>query len=348
MRHVLVADHDNAIFKSAEQALQEDYSVSPLPMSTEMCEYLIENPVDLILLTVPETNMDSFIAFEKIKEIPEMKGKPVIFLAGQSGMGVEQRALSMGADDFITLPFTPQMLLHRINTCLELQDLRNNQPYVEKYQDAISISFAELVECRDETTGGHLKNTTQYFNILLEEAIADEYYKDIVGVEDAKDLLRSATLHDIGKIGINDDVLRKASPLDYKEYEYMKTHTTLGKQTFEKIIQETGGARWLYLAKDIAYCHHEHWDGTGYPNGLKGEAIPIYARMLTIADVYDALTSRRSYKVAYSHLKAMEIIIDGKGSLFDPKLVELFVNANDRFEAILLRKKSDTETIEKE
>ena len=348
MRHVLVADHDMTMFKSAAQALQEDYNVSPLPMNTEMVENLIKNPVDLILLTVPESNMDSFIAFEKIKEIPEMKGKPVIFLAEQSGTGVEQRALSIGADDFITLPFTSQMLLHRINTCLELQELRNNQPYVEKYQDAISISFAELVECRDETTGGHLKNTTQYFNILLEEAIADDYYKDIVGVEDSKDLLRSATLHDIGKIGINDDVLRKASPLDYKEYEYMKTHTTLGKQTFEKIIQETGGTRWLYLAKDIAYCHHEHWDGTGYPNGLKGEVIPIYARMLTIADVYDALTSRRSYKVAYSHLKAMEIIIDGKGSLFDPKLVELFVNANDRFEAILLRKKSDTETIEKE
>ncbi|MDF2909106.1 MAG: rpfG3 [Herbinix sp.] len=348
MRHVLVADHDMAMFKSVEQALQEAYSVVSLPMSTEMREFLIQNPVDLILLTVSQTNMDSLIAFEKIKEIPEMKGKPVVFMTEQSGTGVEQRALSMGADDFITRPFTPQMLLHRINTCLELHDLRNNQPYVEKYQDAISISFAELVESRDETTGGHLKNTTQYFNILLEAAIANDYYKNIVVVEDVKDLLRSATLHDIGKIGINDDVLRKASPLDYKEYEYMKTHTTLGKQTFEKIIQETGGTRWLYLAKDIAYCHHEHWDGTGYPNGIKGEAIPIYARMLTIADVYDALTSRRSYKKAYSHLEAMEIIIDGKGSLFDPKLVELFVSANDRFEEILLRKKSNTETIEKE
>jgi putative two-component system response regulator len=183
---------------------------------------------------------------------------------------------------------------------------------------------------------------------LLEEAIENGYYKDLISKENAKDLLRSATLHDIGKIGINDDILRKSSPLNYNEYEYMKTHTTLGKETFEKIIRETGGTRWLYLAKDIAYCHHERWDGTGYPNGLKGDEIPIYARMLTVADVYDALTSRRSYKEAYTHQKAMEIITDGKGKLFDPNLVELFVNANQRFEAVLLRKKRDTDTIEKE
>jgi putative two-component system response regulator len=348
MKHVLVSDLDITMFKSVEQALQGYYKVTPLPICTDMSYYLCKNPVDLILLTESVTNMGSIPTYERMKDIPEMKGKPVIFLVKQGELEIEQRALELGAEDVITIPFSPDLLLHRVNTCLELLNLRNNQPYVEKYQDAISISFAELVECRDVTTGGHLKNTTQYFNILLEEAIANEYYKDIITVEDSKDLLRSATLHDIGKIGINDDILRKASPLDYNEYEYMKTHTTLGKQTFDRIIRETGGTRWLYLARDIAYCHHERWDGTGYPNGLKGDEIPIYARMLTVADVYDALTSRRSYKEAYSHQKAMDIIIDGKGSLFDPKLVELFVGANDRFEAILMRKKSNTETIEEE
>ena len=115
----------------------------------------------------------------------------------------------------------------------------------------------------------------------------------------------------------------------------MKTHTTLGKQAFEKIIKETGGTRWLYLAKDMAYCHHERWDGTGYPNGLKGEEIPLYARMLTIADVYDALTSNRAYKKAYTHQVAMDIIIEGKGSYFDPSLVDLFININQQFEELL-------------
>lgn len=138
-----------------------------------------------------------------------------------------------------------------------------------------------------------------------------------------------------GKIGINDDILRKASSLDSDEYEYMKTHTTLGKQAFEKIIRETGGTRWLYLASDMAYSHHERWDGTGYPNGLAGEDIPLYARMLALVDVYDALTSNRAYKEAFSHEKAVEIIRDGRGSLFDPDLVDLFINVNDQFEEVL-------------
>jgi putative two-component system response regulator len=348
MKRVLLSDHVNLGFKAAEQALQEDYHVERLPMNDKLSNDQRYNPIDLILLTVSASNRDSFLTYETIKKIPEMQGKPVIFFAEQGNEELEEKALSSGADDFIAMPCSPKMLLHRVASCLELQELRNNQPYVERYQDAISISFAELVECRDETTGGHLKNTTQYFNILLEEAIENGYYKEIISKENAKDLLRSATLHDIGKIGINDEILRKSSPLNYNEYEYMKTHTTLGKETFEKIIRETGGTRWLYLAKDIAYCHHERWDGTGYPNGLKGDEIPIYARMLTVADVYDALTSRRSYKEAYPHQKAMEIITEGKGKLFDPNLVELFVNANQRFEAVLLRKKSDTDTIEKE
>jgi putative two-component system response regulator len=120
----------------------------------------------------------------------------------------------------------------------------------------------------------------------------------------------------------------------------MKTHTTQGKMAFEKIIQETGGTRWLYFAKDIAYCHHERWDGSGYPNGLKGEEIPLYARMLTIADVYDALTSERAYKKEFSHEKATKIIIEGKGTYFDPYLVDLFIKANKKFEEMLLRNKT--------
>ena len=270
--------------------------------------------------------------------MPEMTGIPVIFLGYVGNTWIEEKILSFDALDFIAIPATAAMLRTKLENALELYTLRNNRNYVEKYQDAIAVSFAELVDCRDETTGGHLKNTTRYFRILLEEALGNDFYKDILELEDVRDLLRSATLHDIGKIGINDDILRKASPLDYHEYEYMKTHTTLGLQAFEKIIRETGGTRWLYLAKDIAYCHHEHWDGSGYPNGLKGEEIPIYARILTIADVYDALTSSRSYKDAYTHKRAVDIILEGKGRTFDPRLVELFLAAENRFEeALLLR-----------
>ncbi len=335
MRQILLADYDRTMYDAVAQSLCESCLVSPLPSVSALREYLMQNKVELIILTVSENNPESFLIYEQLKEIPEMTEKPVIFLAEQGNTWIEEQILAIGAQDYVTLPSTAAMLQKKIENCLELYHLRSNKQYVEKYQDAIAFSFAELVDCRDETTGGHLKNTTQYFNILLEEAMERGYYKDILGLEEVRDLLRSATLHDVGKIGINDDILRKTSPLDYHEYEHMKTHTTLGKEAFEKIIRETGGTRWLYLAKDIAYCHHERWDGTGYPNGLKGEEIPIYARILAIADVYDALTSIRSYKDAYTHQRAVEIILGGKGSMFDPELVELFADAQGRFEEIL-------------
>jgi putative two-component system response regulator len=338
MRQILLADYDKEMYDALVLTLQEIYRVSPLPALTDLKDYLTSNKVELVLLTISEDDMEGFKRYEEIKDIPEMAGRPVIFLGDAGNTWIEEKILSYDALDFIAIPATAAMLRTKLENALELYTLRNNRNYVEKYQDAIAVSFAELVDCRDETTGGHLKNTTQYFRILLEEAMTNNYYKDTLAQEDVRDLLRSATLHDIGKIGINDDILRKASPLDYHEYEYMKTHTTLGLQAFEKIIRETGGTRWLYLAKDIAYCHHEHWDGSGYPNGLKGEEIPIYARILTIADVYDALTSSRSYKDAYTHKRAVDIILEGKGKTFDPELVELFIAASGRFEeALILR-----------
>lgn len=342
MKNVLVADHDNEMYTIAKKALQDDYTILPLPHITKLIERLRKNPAELIILSVSDSDTTGCKTYDIIKRVPEMSDKPVIFMGKNTDLELEQRILSLGASDYMTLPITQELLLHRVNTCLELFDLRKERPYVDKYQDAISISFAELVECRDETTGGHLKNTTRYFEILLGAAIANERYKDLISPEDVADLLRSATLHDIGKIGITDEILHKESTLNYHEFEHMKTHTTLGKQAFEKIIKETGGTKWLYLAMDMAYCHHERWDGAGYPNGLKGGEIPFYARMLTIADVYDALTSDRTYKKAFSHQKSTEIIIEGKGSYFDPSLVDLFIEVNQQFEDQLL---SNRETL---
>ena len=212
--------------------------------------------------------------------------------------------------------------------------------YEERLQDAISMSFAELVEFRDETTGGHLKNTTIYFRLLLEEVIKQERYKDAIDPLYVKDMLRSVPLHDIGKIGITDDILQKSSILDDHEYESMKKHTILGKQAFDKIMARAGETRWLKLARDMAYYHHEHWDGTGYPEGLKGEEIPLYVRVLSIADVYDALTSWRSYKESYSHKQACEIIQEGKGTIFDPDLIDLFINISEQFKQALHMKET--------
>lgn len=338
MRHVLVLDQEPDICDFAKKLLKEYYKVSAFAFSTITCSNIVKNEPDILLLAADLEGLDSFELLAELKNTPEGKVLPVIMLTKQDDHEAERKAIYSGAADFISKPIMEETLLNRIALQLELKKYRLEGSDAEKYQDAISLSFAELVECRDETTGGHLKNTTIYFNILLEEALKHKKYKDIIPKEDIKDLLRSAPLHDIGKIGINDEILRKSSPLDYTEFEHMKTHTTLGKEAFEKIIQETGGSRWLYLARDIAYCHHERWDGTGYPNGLKGENIPLYARMLSVADVYDALTSMRTYKDAYSHQQAMKIITNGKGTLFDPDLVDLFVEVNERFHEVLLLK----------
>jgi Response regulator containing a CheY-like receiver domain and an HD-GYP domain len=343
MGRVLVKCHDLELFELSKKALQGQHEVVLLREDTAMMETLSKNPADLVLIMLSEADTSGYRIFHMIKKIPELKGKPIVFLMSHFNDVLERKVMSLGVNDIISMPVTNELLLLKINACLELAQLRTEKPYVEKYQDAISFCFAELVECRDVITGGHLKNTTRYFKILLQEAMASDYYKNMISKDDEKDILRSATLHDIGKIGISDDILRKESSLDYNEFEFMKTHTTLGRQAFEKIIKETGGAKWLYLAKDMAYCHHERWDGTGYPDGLKGEEIPLYARMLTIADVYDALTSNRAYKKAYSHKRAVDIIAEGKGSFFDPMLVDLFIKANKRFEETLLKKRQSPE-----
>lgn len=334
MKEVMISGYNFRMLKLAENALKNYCRISHLP-ENKIQEYLENNQVDLILLVVAKEDTNCFSIVDRLQKIPDMMGKPVIFFAEQSNLAMEQEAISKGVQDYISMPISEELFRHRISTCIELMELRSQRPFVQRYQDAISSSFAELVECRDVTTGGHMKNTRRYFQILLEEAMSNEHYRDRLPVEDIRDLLRSVTLHDIGKIGINDEILRKSSTLDDNEYEYMKTHTILGKKAFDKIIKETGGTRWLYLARDMAYSHHERWNGTGYPQGLMGEEIPYYARMLAIVDVYDALTSNRSYKEAFSHQRAMDIITEGKGSLFDPDLVDLFIIANKKFEAAL-------------
>lgn len=341
MKNVLIADCDTTLIQGLMAALKREYNISSLPME-EASSFLTCGDVDAILLPFLVDADEIYKVCEKVLSYRDRK-VPVILLLIQGDAGWEQRLLGSGADEVITLPTADELVIHRINRSIELNTLKKDRAYVDTYLDAVSLSFAELVECRDETTGGHLKNTVRYFKILLEELISRGYNKEVISEADVRDLLRSAALHDIGKLGINDEILRKSSFLDNQEYEYMKTHTVLGKEAFEKIIHETGGTRWLYLARDIAYCHHERWDGKGYPNGLKGEEIPFYARMMTIADVYDALTSRRSYKEAYSHQRAVEIILEDRGKLFDPDLVDLFIEAKDRFEEALHSRKCNTE-----
>lgn len=338
MKRVLILVEDPELRGTVRQALDGEYMVSELSSVEEACRHLKEYKPDLMILSETFKEQDGMEVMGYLRKLPGGKELPALFLVRADHTDFERRVYRFGASDLVTLPCSEITILYRAGLLLELIGYRTNALEFIEYQEAISVSIAELVECRDITTGGHLKNTTAYFKLFLEELISREQYRERIPEEDVRDLIRSAPLHDIGKIGINDEILRKASALDDNEFEYMKTHTVLGKETFEKIMKETGENRFLLLAKDLAYCHHERWDGTGYPNGLKGESIPFYARILAIADVYDALTSRRAYKEAFSHPDAVEIIRGGRGTLFDPELVDIFIEINDRFEQALKTK----------
>lgn len=329
---ILVINYESELYQKAVDALKQHHQVLTLPQEADLTSYLRINPPSAIIITGSSKDNRGFQTYDIIKKIPRIQDKPILFLSTEYNEVIENKVFEAGMDDCLTAPFTQQLLLHRVNALLQLAELRKKKSYSHIYEEEISVIFAELVECRDLDTGDHLKNTTKYFKLLLGAAIESGEYQDTIQEEDYHDVIRSATLHDIGKIGILDGILRKESSLDFDEFEHMKTHTTLGRQTFEKIILETGGSKWLYLAKDMAYYHHERWDGKGYPEGLRGEQIPLYARMLTIADVYDALTSNRAYKKAYSHEKAVDIIMEGRGSSYDPAMVDLFIKVNKRFE----------------
>lgn len=371
-KHILVVDDVPANLKFAEQLLGERYRLTLAVSGAQALKFLTKAEPDLILLDINMPEMDGCTVLTRLKADPDMSKIPVIILTSEADTAVEMKCLTLGAVDFIRKPFVTEIMLSRIDTQIELSGYRHKLEYmvdektavIERLQDVMSTCFAELVESRDGTTGGHIKNTTRYFSVFVNELSKHDRYRDILTPQYIRSLVRAAPLHDIGKIGINDSVLRKESSLDKEEFEHMKTHARIGGDTFSNIfssvegsnhhsrvganafdkifdtmeVHESADTEFLHIARDMAMYHHERWNGTGYPTGISGEDIPLCARILSIADVYDALTSKRSYKEAYSHEKAIEIIIQDRGIFFDPELTDIFVSISDRIEECLLTK----------
>lgn len=371
-KHILAVDDVPANLKYAEQLLGDTYRLTLAISGAQALKFLTKAEPDLILLDINMPEMDGCAVLTRLKENPVTEKIPVIILTSDADSAMEMKCLSLGAVDFIRKPFVTEIMLSRIETHIELSGYRHKLEYmvnektavIERLQDVMSTCFAELVESRDGTTGGHIKNTTRYFSVFLEELSKHEKYRSILTPHYMRSLVRAAPLHDIGKIGINDSVLRKESALDKEEFEHMKTHTSIGGDTFRNIfssvegvhhhsqmgadaleriwdtmeIPESADTDFLHIARDMALYHHERWNGTGYPTGIGGEEIPLCARILSIVDVYDALTSKRSYKEAYSHEKALEIIIKDRGVFFDPELTDIFISISDRIEECLLTK----------
>lgn len=332
-KSILIIDDVRLNLASAKTVLQDEYELYEAVSAKEGFEILDKVIPDLILLDIVMPEMDGYEMMEELQKIRRFKRIPVIFLTAQTTPESEIKGFDLGAVDFITKPFIPTVMQRRIKTQLELAEYRNSLEElvdekvaeIEKMQDALATGFAELVESRDGITGGHVKNTGVYFNAFINALKDEPKYKNELTEDYLKKTIKAAPLHDIGKIGIDDSVLRKKSSLDGGERDYMEKHATMGAETFKKIRMKFKENEFLEIAEQMALYHHERWDGKGYPCGRAGEEIPLCARIMSVVDVYDALTSKRPYKEPFSHEKSMALIVEGRGTQFDPDLVDCFV-----------------------
>ena len=308
---------------------------------------------DLILLDIMMPGLDGYEVCRRLKAEPRTRDIPVIFLTARSEVEDETLGLSLGAVDYITKPISPPIVLARIATHLQLKAaadfLRDKSDYlaaevarrtreIEDLQDVIVLAMASLGETRDNETGNHLRRTQHYVRSLAQQLRGHPRFAALLTAAHIELLFKSAPLHDIGKVGIPDAILLKPGKLDAAEFEIMKTHTTLGFEAIQRAETSLGhDMPFLCFAKEITLSHQEKWDGSGYPQGLAGEAIPISARLMALADVYDALISRRVYKPAFSHEQSRDIIVAGRGLHFDPDVVDAFLALEDEFRAIAAR-----------
>jgi putative two-component system response regulator len=308
---------------------------------------------DLILLDIMMPGLSGYEVIKQLKSNEATQHIPVIFLTAMSAAEDERKGLEVGAVDYITKPVSPAILLARVANHLRLKAasdfLRDTSKFLEAeverrtreniaIQSVTTLALASLAETRDLATGNHIRRTQHYVRVLAEHLASHPRFQAILTEEYIEMLYKSAPLHDIGKVGIPDHILHKAGKFTPEEFDVMKTHTTLGRDAIQTAEDQLGmPVTFLAMAKEIAYYHHEKWDGTGYPTGASGCDIPACARLMAVGDVYDALRSHRTYKKALSHDEAVVIIIEGRGHHFDPDVVDAFIEAQDEFHAIHAR-----------
>ena len=342
-------DDDATNLAVGRNALNEHYSVLVLNSGQRLLNALEKKIPDLILLDVEMPEMNGYEVIKIIKTNAETAHIPVIFLTAKNDNESEFKGLSLGAIDYITKPFSPSLLLKRIEVHLLVESQKqellyfnaNLQQMVEtktktvvELQNAVLKTMAELVEFRDNVTGGHIERTQKYLRILLEASQEQGVYKEETASWDLELVWQSAQLHDVGKIAIRDDILKKPGKLTPEEFEEVKTHPVFGEKIIVKIGENTTDKTFLEYARIFALTHHEKWNGTGYPSGLKEKEIPLQGRMLAIVDVYDALVSERPYKKAFTHEEAVKIITEDSGKHFDPVLVDVFLSVADKFKSL--------------
>ncbi len=348
---VLVVDDTPDNLSLMSDLLRTDYKVKLAPSGERALQIVAgDSKPDLILLDIMMPDMDGYEVLRRLQFNPDTEDIPVIFLTAMSAADDESVGLELGAVDYITKPINPAIVMARVRNHLQLkrardflaqhnhfleQEVANRTRAMAELQDATIRAMASLAETRDNETGNHIRRTQHYMEALARDLQNHPRFKDELTDAAIETIFKSAPLHDIGKVGIPDRILLKPGKLTPEEFEIMKTHTTLGRDAI--IAAETGTTQdnpFFRYAKEIAYSHQEKWDGSGYPEGLVGNTIPLSARLMAVADVYDALISERVYKPSYSHEQAVKIIRDGRGSHFDPDMVDAFLALSEEFRRI--------------
>jgi putative two-component system response regulator len=347
---IMVVDDTPANLKLLEEMLQQQsYRVKQFPRGAMALKAAARNPPDLILLDIMMPEMDGFEVCRRLKADENLKDVPVLFISALDGTDYKIKAFSAGGLDYVTKPFQKKEVLSRVKTHIELHQARRElkkhslhleelvQEKVQEISDsqlATILAISKLAEYRDYETGGHIERTQAFCQILAREL--QEYHSYAESITDSfiESIYHASPLHDIGKVGIADNILLKPGKLTPEEFEIMKTHTIIGSTTLQTVQCKYPGNAFINMGIALTRSHHEKWDGSGYPEGLVGEEIPFSCRIMAIADVYDALRSKRPYKEAFSHEKSCRIIEEEAGSHFDPVAVEAFTKIKSEFAVI--------------
>jgi putative two-component system response regulator len=363
-RCILLVDDDPVVLEVINECLQPFYQTRIAMRGAKALELARLQPTpDLILLDVDLPDMQGYEVCTKLKNDPLTEPIPVIFLSSHSDVSDITRGLELGAVDYVTKPVAPPILLARVQTHLRLretrdllqdqnahlehlvskrtQDLQAKTTELQNSQDLTILALGSIAETRDNETGNHIHRTRAYVEVLAGLLGNTTKFRSSAKMKEWEMIWKFAPLHDIGKVGIPDSILLKPGPLTAEEFDVMKRHTVLGRDALRSAEDRvnTDGA-FFHIAMEIAYSHHERWNGKGYPEGLAGERIPLAARLMAVADVYDALISKRVYKDAMPHQTAVDIICGERGQHFDPMVVDCFIEAADEF-LIIARKFSD-------
>jgi len=343
---ILAVDDNRINLDILVSIFSDQYDLRVATGGTAALQLVIANPPDLILLDIMMPDMDGFQVIKKLKANQATRDIPVIFLSALSDVGEKSKGFQLGAVDYITKPFQIEEVLARVNIHLRLRQAEQNLKrfnnelsqivdqqvdQIRQSQLAIIFALAKLSNTRDDDTGMHLERVQHLCQILAQNMAKVPTFSGQITQQFINTIFHASPLHDVGKVGIADVILLKPASLIPDEFEIMKTHTTIGAETLDSVHRQYPENQFVEMGIDIARSHHEKWDGSGYPDGLTGNQIPLSARIMALVDVYEALRARRPYKEPFPHDKSVAIIETLNGSYFDPGISAVFERVHDKF-----------------